>query len=166
MGKRSNFKRRKNDFYETPYEAILPLLPHLEDYSTFYEPCLGNGALVRHLEANTHRCFGGSDLEIDATTASYNTPEIDYFITNPPWTRELLHPMILNLSRQLDTWLLFDAGWMFTKQAISYLTFCERIVTVGRLKWIEGSAHSSKDDCCWYKFVAKPVQKIQFFPKS
>ena len=29
MGKRSNFERIERDFYPTPEEALIPLLPHL-----------------------------------------------------------------------------------------------------------------------------------------
>ena len=30
------------------------------------------------------------------------------FITNPPWDRKVLHPLIVHLSDQAPTWLLFD----------------------------------------------------------
>ena len=31
MGKRSNFERNPRDFYPTPKEAVIPLLPHLPE---------------------------------------------------------------------------------------------------------------------------------------
>jgi len=31
MGKRSNFERKPRDYYQTPFEAVKPLLPHLPD---------------------------------------------------------------------------------------------------------------------------------------
>ncbi len=73
-------------------------------------------------------------------------------ITNPPFTRDILHPMIEKFTKLAPTWLLLDAGWMFTKQAQPYLKYCSRIVTIGRLKWIEGTNQTSKDDFAWYKF--------------
>jgi hypothetical protein len=53
MGKRSNFERRDADYYPTPQKPMLPLIPFLrhDGVRTFAEPCCGNGALVRHLEA-------------------------------------------------------------------------------------------------------------------
>jgi hypothetical protein len=40
--------------YDTPMEAVLPLLPHLKDYagSRYAEPCAGKGYLIRHLAVN------------------------------------------------------------------------------------------------------------------
>ena len=43
MGKRSNFERREADFYPTPFEAVLPLIPYLRGIRTFAEPCAGDG---------------------------------------------------------------------------------------------------------------------------
>lgn len=157
MGKRSNFKRMKNDFYPTPFECVDYVNVHLASGTTFIEPCVGDGRLVAHLETLGHRCVGSFDLPVDAMTTQYDTTGAEYFITNPPWTRSILHPIIDNLRKQLPTWLLFDASWAFTKQAYPYLMFCSRIVTVGRVKWIEGSKHTGKDDCAWYCFERNPV---------
>ena len=38
MGKRSDFRRRPQDAYDTPLEAVVPLLRHLEPGTRFYEP--------------------------------------------------------------------------------------------------------------------------------
>lgn len=73
-------------------------------------------------------------------------------ITNPPWTRAVLHPMIAHLSSLRPTWLLFDADWPHTRQASELMLRCERIVAIGRVKWIEGSPHTGKDNCAWYLF--------------
>lgn len=151
MGKRSNFVRNKNDLYDTPAEAIIPLLPFLPHNATYYEPCYGNGALVHALDNHNIPCIGHSDLELNAATTWYDT-QADLFITNPPWSRDILHPIIHNLRVQRPTWLLFDANWMFTKQAKDYLTYCSQIVTVGRIKWIPGTKMTGKDDSCWYLF--------------
>jgi hypothetical protein len=51
MGKRSNFERREADFYPTPRTAVVPLIPYLRGIRSFAEPCAGDAALVRHLEA-------------------------------------------------------------------------------------------------------------------
>ena len=85
-------------------------------------------------------------IKKDALTSSSST-NIDYFITNPPWTRDILHPLIINLSNQRPTWLLFDADWMHTKQSREYMERCIKIISVGRLKWIPDSKMTGKDNC-------------------
>jgi hypothetical protein len=162
MGKRSNFKRKENDFYPTPYPAVIPLIRHLPTKVRYIEPCFGAGDLIRHLHLHGHECTGSYDLPDDVTVKQYDTTQSDLFITNPPWSRDLLHPTIHNLRKQLPTWLLFDAGWAFTKQARQYLPFCKYIVTVGRVKWIPGSKYGSLDDACWYLFV-KNETETKFF---
>lgn len=158
MGKRSDFDRIPRDFYPTPVEAIKPLMPFLYDYTRYYEPCYGEGDLVRNLISlnSTIECMGYSDYEKDATKTQYDMTGIDCFITNPPWDRKILHPMIDNLRNQAPTWLLFDADWMHTKQSSEYIKFCDLIVSVGRVKWIPGSKMTGKDNCAWYRF--QPTQ--------
>ena len=46
MGKRSKFKRRPQDAYDTPPEAVLPLQAHLPLAFRYWEPCAGEGALI------------------------------------------------------------------------------------------------------------------------
>jgi hypothetical protein len=152
MGKRSNFERIERDFYETPYEAVLPLLPFLPSLTWYWEPCVGDGALVKHLNQFGLRCFSSSDIEYDARSSIYPVHMFDYFITNPPWSRDILHPIIENLAGQRPTWLLFDADWMHTKQSHELIQYCQKIVSVGRLKWIPDSPYTGKDNCCWYLF--------------
>jgi hypothetical protein len=158
MGKRSNFERRERDFYPTPYEAVLPLLGHLWPRAQFVEPCAGNGALVFHLQRHGHQCISASDIAplddsvkvLDAFSADIGGA--DCFITNPPWDRSVLHPLIHHLSSQAPTWLLFDADWMHTRQAAPFMPLLRKVVSVGRVKWIEGSKMTGKDNCCWYLF--------------
>jgi hypothetical protein len=154
MGKRSDFERINKDAYMTwDARAVVPLVDYFGGTTdvdlTYYEPCVGNGDLVRLLP---YKCVGKSDDELDARTTKYQT-DADCFITNPPWSRKLLHPIIENLRSQLPTWLLFDADWMHTQQAIPYLQYCKTIISVGRLKWIPDSPHDGKDNCAWYLFV-------------
>lgn len=174
MGKRSNFERKPRDFYPTPPEAVKPLLQHLRPQTTFIEPCAGNGALVWELEKHGHTCIAAIDIKPqhwsisqgDATKCVVQEPKTaahgPCFITNPPWDRRLLHPIIENLSSQLPTWLLFDADWAHTRQAASLILKCSKIVSVGRVKWIPGSKMTGKDNCCWYLFGTKPEQTTFF----
>lgn len=150
MGKRSTFERREKDFYPTPYEAILPLLSHLEEATEFTEPCVGEGDLIRHLEKEGHSCLLNYDYETDATVCK--DIKGSCFITNPPWDRKILHPIIENLSNIAPTWLLFDADWLHTKQSSPFIPKLQKIVSIGRVKWIPDSKMTGKDNCCWYLF--------------
>jgi hypothetical protein len=158
MGKRSSFERREADFYPTPFPAVLPLISFLRRGSvkTFAEPCAGAGDLVRHLESFGLRCVYAGDirtgqdaLELDQYSAC------DSIITNPPWSRDVMHRLIMHFQDIAPTWLLLDADWKQTRQAAPYLPHCSDIVAIGRVKWIQGSKHTGKDNACWYKFNSK-----------
>lgn len=162
MGKRSTFERRERDFYPTPPEAVLPLLPHLSFGDMFVEPCAGDMALVRALEAHGMSCLYALDIEprhehVTAFDALGESLEVyldsaDYIITNPTWRRDLLHPMIRAFSALRPTWLLFDADWAHTRQSAAFMPLLRKVVSVGRVKWIPGSAMTGKDNCAWYLF--------------
>jgi len=155
MGKRSNFERRPADFYPTPREAVLPLIPylHLRGIRRFAEPCAGDGALVRHLEFFGLRCVYAGDIRSgqDALALDHYGAA-DAIITNPPYTRELMHRLIAHLQRIAPTWLLLETDWASTLQSVPFLPSCTDIVTIGRVKWIEGSKYTGKDNHAWYRF--------------
>ncbi|MGB1214859.1 MAG: class I SAM-dependent methyltransferase [Pikeienuella sp.] len=162
MGKRSNFDRIPRDFYPTPLEAVRPLVKHLPEDFAYDEPCAGAFDLCLHLDyltdSNSVACQvsdieprdGGIDkldaFEFKATGCA------DFIITNPPWDRKILHPMIEHFSAMRPTWLLFDSDWMHTKQSAPFMPWLRKVVSVGRVKWIPDSKHTGKDNCCWYLF--------------
>jgi len=84
----------------------------------------------------------------------------DYIITNSPWTRQILHPLIEVFRNITTTWLLLDADWMQTKQASPYLDYCSLIVSIGRVRWIPDSPYDGKDNCCWYRFGKDKTETI------
>jgi hypothetical protein len=153
MGKRSNFERRPADFYPTPWAAVLPLFPHLRGIHSFAEPCAGDGALVRHLESLGLHCVYADDISTgqDALALDHYGAA-DAIITNPPYTRGLMHRLIEHFQRIAPTWLLLESDWASTRQAAPFLPHCSDIVAVGRVKWIEGSKHTGKDNFGWYRF--------------
>ena len=170
MGKRSSFERRPMDFYATPEAAVLPLLPWLPANARFCEPCAGQGDLIRHLMAHGHSCVSACDLSPDTPYPEKDALQLEkddidtanYIITNPPWSRDVLHPMIMRFKDIAPTWLLFDADWMHTKQSKPYMQYCRMIVSVGRIKWIADSKHTGKDNCAWYLFASKPQVHTDF----
>ena len=184
MGKRSDFERKSRDYYDTPYEAVIPLASHLPKSFTYIEPCSGKSYLTWHLSE-----FGGDvlaeyDIEpkndrmskLDALTlAERHIPQgTDFIITNPPWIRTkksgyLLHKLIEVFANIRPTWLLIDSDWHDTKQSGKLLDdYCTKIVPIGRVKWFGNM--TGKDNCSWYMFdknkwhdYISPV--IEFYPR-
>src|SRR4051794_33296778 len=91
MGKRSDFGRRKRDFYATPPEAVLPLLPYLDvaGVRTFAEPCAGKGDLIRHLESHGLSCVASGDIAKGRDALEWTVADCrraNAIITNPPYS--------------------------------------------------------------------------------
>lgn len=170
MGKRSDFEKVDKDFYPTPYEAVLPLVPFLPRKRFYFaEPAAGDGRLIDHMYTATNsasQCPFSCDLDpqgpgiLQKNALHVNMNDVaacDLIITNPPWSRDkksgfILHRMIEHFSDLKPTWLLFDADWLFTKQATPFLDRCVAVVSIGRVKWIEGSKMTGKDNCQWALF--------------
>jgi hypothetical protein len=178
MGKRSDFKRRPQDRYSTPMEAVPPLLGHLLPGTEFIEPCAGAGDLIGHLVSHGHVPVYACDVSpkklhmikkrdaLSLTAAMVAKTGASHIITNPPWSRPLLHRMIEHFSALLPTWLLIDANWIFTGQAAPYLKRCAKIVTIGRVKWIRNSPYTGKDDAAWMLFKPKYRGLTLFYGKG
>ena len=188
MGKHSNFKRRKLDIYDTPGAAVLPLFKHLPSHCRFWEPCAGQGDLVEHLQRGGFECVVASDIEprdervfrldaMSATREDLDTTGASHIITNPVWSRPLLHAMIEHFSLMRPTWLLFDADWVHTTQDVvarkygvktvpELMKHCRKIVSVGRVRWIEGSKYSGKENCAWHLFDQSSSSPVEFFGRA
>jgi hypothetical protein len=111
---------------------------------------------MRHLESFDLRCIYAGDIRTgkDALALDHYGAA-DAIITNPPYTRDLMHRLIAHFQRILPTWLLLDSDWASTRQAAPFLPCCSDIVTIGRVKWIEGSKYSGKDNHAWFRFDAR-----------
>lgn len=181
MGKRSEFERLDQDRYLTPVEALAFLKPHLPERFTFCEPCAANGNLTRHLEKVGGRAVAQYDItpehpDVQRGDArhilSIHLNGAELIITNPPWERAVLHAMILRFSRLgIPVWLLFDADWAFTDQGAQFMDWrhgrnrIHKIVVIGRLKWIEDSDDTGKDNAAWFLIGAPTSTPPAFFPR-
>ena len=170
MSKRApQFKRHERDFYATPEHAVVPLIPHLRHGIEYTEPCGGDGRLIDHLtKLNGSPCVDAFDLEPmreDIKQADALDPfKADLIITNPPWDRKILHPMINHFKAIAPTWLLFDSDWAYTKQAAAFLPYCAKIVSIGRVKWFDNKA--GKDNAAWYLFGRDEVPTVFYGHKT
>lgn len=166
MGRRSDFKRRPMDSYETPPEPVLPLIPFVEGL-TFAEPCAGRGKLVHALERHGLRCCHQGDILYgEDALALDDYGDCDVIITNPPWTRRLMHPLLDHFIKIAPTWLLLDADWCHNLQAAPYLQHCSHIVSIGRVKWMPDSGSTGKDNACWMRFQRPPTGGPKFYGRQ
>lgn len=165
---------------EAAVRPLIPFLP--KGGFTFAEPCAGDGRLTDHIVKLTNgNCRLQQDIApeqvlemirakdwkvwnedvsqgdaFDITEADLK--DIDMIITNPPWSRAkkddyILHKLITHFASMRPTWFLFDTDWAHTVQAQPFLeTYCTRIVSIGRAKWMEDTNQSGKDNCAWYEF--------------
>ena len=165
------FEKAPRDLYPTPREGVLPLVPYLPAGCTFVEPCAAAGQLVDHLEAHGMRCVFASDIapgrdDVHALSAfSLRYILADFFITNPPWTWEVLELMAFHLSNSKPTWLLLPSDMLCNVRSARLVDRCALVVPVGRLKWIEGSEHSGVDNCAWMRFEGQHKGGPKFMPR-
>lgn len=161
MGKRTKqeFDKRPRDYYGTiDPDAVKPLIPFVKQLN-FAEPCSGNGDLVELLEPYAI-CKWESDIEpqnkyINKKDALMITRDdlwnIEAIITNPPFSWELLKPLLDHLPKLKPTWLLLPADVMHNKRMSPYMETCEAIVSVGRLYWMDNKV-KGVDNYCWFLF--------------
>ena len=167
MGKRSDFKRIKKDFYPTPYEAVVPLFQHLSTNKTYHEPCAGNGALINHLEDHYFTVKGKGDIEpqrndiyrIDAM--DLNKCCGDAFVTNPPYQWDVLEPILEHLCKLAPAWLLLPADMMHNKRMLKHMKHCVTIQSIGRVKWFDNK--SGMENSAWYLFDKKHKDLTRFY---
>jgi hypothetical protein len=64
-----------------------------------------------------HPLVSAHDLPDDnAGITRYDIPTDDtIFVTSPPWSRPVLHEIIVNLKQSGTAWLLLDADWVYTQ---------------------------------------------------
>jgi hypothetical protein len=177
------FEREARHYYPTPPSAVLPLLPHLPMRTSWCEPCAGNGALI---DAIGSGCVYACDVEpqvgawdgaieqrdcLTLTEADCHQYGIEVFVTNPPWPLpgkggEPATGIIRHLMMLRPSWFLLPADFMHNGYAASLLGHCERIVSVGRVKWMPDSKMTGTDNVVWMKFVPAMDQRTRFFGRG
>lgn len=171
------YERVERDYYATPPEPILKLLPELVDATTFAEPMCGDGAIVRVLEDRGWEPVFLSDLEpqgdmieraetcdvLETRSGQYDAA--DLIISNPPWplppNKLVGQPagsptiqIIQHLMEIKPTWLLLSADFMHNRYFDLLAPFCTKVVAVGRVSWMN-NAKKGFDNAAWYRFDAR-----------
>ena len=169
MSKRSNFEKIPKDFYATTDPKAVP--PKFIDYirgKTYAEPCCGEGDLV-DLLADIAVCRWESDIENrgagkiwDAMCLTeHELEKCELIITNPPYTKDVLLPMIDHFISLRPTWLLLPSDLAHNIYFKPYMGCCSRIISVGRLRWFKDSKHTSTENFCWYHWASpEPTQTV------
>lgn len=84
----STGKRRKSDFYETPYSMtrhILNRLP-INKNETILEPSCGNGAISKVLKEFGIKKVIENDISRGQDFLEYEGEKVDWIVTNPPFS--------------------------------------------------------------------------------
>lgn len=178
MGKRSTFPRRERDFYPTPEAAVVPLVRHLPQGSpvSFWEPCAGDGALIRGLARQWRwgTCTKATDIEPQAEFIVrqdlFDVTEClpSLIITNPMWPHRRGQPTIdtiKHLAALRPTWLLLSADFAHNAYFNEVSMLCDKIVSVGRVSWMDNGV-SGKENSCWMLFDANNIGATRFFGRA
>lgn len=175
MGKRSDFIRTPRDYYRTfDPRAGVALKPHIKVNSTYIEPFAGAGDLIDQLTYLT--CVAKTDIEpqrkdISVRDAFDYTEEdfknVDFCVSNPPWQRALLHPLIEHFASIVPTWYLHDSDWLFNKSSGPFIEkYLVKVVAIGRMKWQPETNMSGKDNCIWALYDINKTRPAEFHGRT
>lgn len=171
MGKRSNLpSNRPKDFWGTIDPQSIPqTLVNKLMGKTYAEPCYGEGDLEDQLmgiancgwRSDVRKTVGCSKV-MDATKLrAVDVAHCDVIVTNPPFSWDLLKPLLDHLPTVLPTWLLLPADVMHNVRMGPYMKQCSDVISVGRLYWMENKVRGV-DNYAWFCF-RNDIQDTKFF---
>jgi hypothetical protein len=88
---RKNYQKardRPNNIWFTPPSAVDFVYPYIQRYAKIWEPCCGQGHIVKYLEAKGHEVIGTDILmgeTYDFKTYAPADDAYDVIVTNPPF---------------------------------------------------------------------------------
>jgi len=145
-------------WWPTPEKAVAPLLRCLAPRTIFVEPCAGDGALVRILEAAGHVCSYACDTDprddsVEWNDALYVTTEPhEMVITNPPFEQPLLVPLLSHWSKSKSAaWLLLPSDLLMNVWFGPFAAAVCTIAPIGRVSWL-GNGQSGFENSAWVRF--------------
>lgn len=158
------YARQDKDKYRTMMSAVEHVVEYMPNPCRFIEPCAGDGRLIKHLESfEGFECVQAFDSAPDAPHIPVGdmlhmplSSRADMIITNPPWRRKLLHPLMDRIiDEKWDAWLLIDHNWLATQQTAPYREHVRLIFPIGRHLWFDepppgmDTHKTPMDDAMW-----------------
>ncbi len=165
----SGYAREGRDFYATPDWVTEALLRHVTFRGTVWEPCCGDGAISKCLEANHYNV-----VSTDIAERGYGTSGVDFLacrtvpdgcraiVTNPPYgdtgshvgqskssvamLHFIQHAIQLTAFMQGQLALLVRLNWLAGKRAAELMTaapFAATIILSRRIRWFEMGAQTN-----------------------
>lgn len=172
MGKRSNFPKKEKEFYGTVDKKVLKeSFLELIEGKTYAEPCWGEGDLEDLLRGEA-TCGWRSDIRDTSPISKqmsglevtpYDVRDCDLIITNPPFSKGVLLPLLDHFITLKPTWLLLPADYMHNAYFKPYMEKCSKVVTIGRICWfpVDGKRVASTDNFCWYYWKKNATSDTQ-----
>ena len=166
----SGYDRLPHNFYPTPNWVTEALLKHVTLRSPVWEPCCGDGAMVRVLERAGHKV-----VATDLVDRGFGRGGIDFFectafpagcrtmVTNPPYgdggeitkstnaslamQKFVSHALDLTVRASGQLALLVRFQWMAGKKAsklISSGPLCRVVVLTRRIQWFDNGESTNQ----------------------
>ena len=178
----SGYAREAHDFYPTSDWVTACLLRHVRLRGQVWEPCCGDGAIARMLQAHQYPVVA-SDAEdrgfgmpgIDFFTCDRYPPDCGAMVTNPPYgdggasrkatnassgmLRFVRHALDLSMAANGQLALLVRFQWMAGKRAAAMLgegTLDSVLVLTRRIRWFEmgNKTNAGQHHHAWIVFDA------------
>ncbi len=166
----SGYAREARDFYATPAWVTEALLHHVALRGPVWEPCCGDGAMAKVMQAHGHEVVAS-----DIADRGFGTPGVDFLaaqtvpggcraiVTNPPYgesgtqagqprspaamLRFLRHALALTASVQGQLALLVRLQWIAGQRAAAIMSaapFASVIVLRDRICWFDRGADTKR----------------------
>ena len=151
--RKSGYKRKRRDGYDTPEwvtEALLPFIP--VPPLVIWECATGKGKMARVLSKAGYTVF---QTDISDGTDFLKAPlsPCDWIITNPPFAlaqefieRALSHKVNFAFLLRVD----YDSAVTRAHLFETCRAFSQKIILRKRIRWIEGSKGSPSYNHAWY----------------
>lgn len=156
--------KNPQNFWQTPAKVTERLVPHLPPQLWYIEPCAGAGAIISVLHEHDMYCADAYDIEPNAphirqADAQTQSVEGATIITNPPYARHLLQPLLDHWIGSATCWLLLPLDMAVNVWTNSYMEYVSHILPVGRVSWL-GNGKSGMDNSAWFRFAREPAGLI------
>ena len=173
----ADYERKKNDAYQTPPAAVLPLLVTIPFNRKVCDPCSGAGNILKVLKARGH-LVGGGDIErgYDFLNHKFRWPGYDV-VTNPPFGGRSGKTAVAFVRRAIEVtapegsvaMLLpvdFDSG--ATRQSIFGMCpfFSAKIVLLNRIRWFRNQSGSINHAWYIWKHRREPSPPVILYAKQ